>query len=124
MPLGTCHEATDSMANERRIAYSTDPSVPSQRHPDAPEPTRSLPPEQQTAGIRRETKGRRGKTVTAILGLELTPKDRKALAKELKRACGTGGTAKDDVIELQGDHRDEAADELRRRGYSVKFVGG
>lgn len=112
------------MARKRRLAYSTDPHVNARRDQPAGQPARSLPPEQQTAGIRRETKGRRGKTVTAIHGLQLTPADLKALAKELKRACGTGGTAKDGVIELQGDHRETVAAELQQRGYKTKFVGG
>jgi translation initiation factor 1 len=112
------------MTRKRRLAYSTDPNA-NARHDQPPsQPARSLPPEQQTGGIRRESKGRRGKTVTVILNLQLTPADLNALAKELKRTIGTGGTAKEGVIELQGDHRDVAAEELRRRGYKAKFVGG
>jgi translation initiation factor 1 len=74
--------------------------------------------------IRREVKGRRGKTVTAISGIALSEDGLRALAGELKRSCGTGGSAKDGVIEIQGDHRDTLAELLRERGYTVKLAGG
>jgi translation initiation factor 1 len=74
--------------------------------------------------VRRETKGRGGKTVTTIAGIPLDSDALRELAGELKRACGTGGSAKDGVIEIQGDHRDALADALRARGYTVKPAGG
>jgi translation initiation factor 1 len=74
--------------------------------------------------IRREVKGRRGKTVTTISGVPLAEDELRELAGELKRSCGTGGSAKDGVIEIQGDHRDALAKSLRERGYTVKFAGG
>jgi translation initiation factor 1 len=74
--------------------------------------------------IRREVKGRRGKTVTAISGIPLPEDELRALAGDLKRSCGTGGSAKDGVIEIQGDHRDTLATLLRDRGYTVKLAGG
>lgn len=74
--------------------------------------------------VRRESKGRRGKTVTTISGVPLAADDLRELAGELKRRCGTGGSAKDGIIEIQGDHRDVLAEELRGRGYTVKFAGG
>jgi translation initiation factor 1 len=83
-----------------------------------------LPPEQQTARIRREKKGRGGKTVTVIMNLQLTPADMKALAKQLKQACGVGGSVKGDTIEIQGDNREKVAARLKQIGYSTKFVGG
>lgn len=86
--------------------------------------TRSLPPQQQTAAIRRETKGRGGKTVTVVRDLQLSPEDLKALATQLKQACGTGGTVKDGAIEIQGDHREKIAARLRSLGYKTKFTGG
>lgn len=84
----------------------------------------SLPPTQQTAAIQRETKGRGGKTVTVIRNLLLSPDDLKALAAQLKQACGTGGTVKDGTIEIQGDHREKIAAKLRSLGYKTKFTGG
>ena len=74
--------------------------------------------------ISRETKGRKGKGVTLIRGIPLAEKDLKALAKKLKAKCGTGGTVKDGVIEIQGDQRDLLVTELSQRGYTVKKAGG
>ena len=74
--------------------------------------------------VARETKGRKGKGVTLVKGLPLGEADLKALAKELKRTCGTGGTVKDGVIEIQGEHRDTLVAELKKRGYDAKRSGG
>ncbi len=73
--------------------------------------------------IRRESKGRRGKTVTTISGVLLGADALRELAGDLKRRCGTGGSARDGVIEIQGDHRDTLAEDLRARGYTVKLAG-
>ena len=72
----------------------------------------------------RDRKGRGGKTVTLIAGLTGTPAALAALASELKRACGTGGTLRGDLIEMQGDVRDRVKVELERQGYTVKVAGG
>lgn len=74
--------------------------------------------------VSRETKGRKGKGVTLISGVPLPPEQLKTLAKELKQKCGTGGTLKDGVIEIQGDHRDGLIDLLKARGWTVKRSGG
>jgi translation initiation factor 1 len=74
--------------------------------------------------VRRESKGRGGKTVTVVAGLPLSAEALKALAGELKRRCGTGGTVKDWTIEIQGDHLELLVAELQRRGYAVKRAGG
>ncbi len=71
-----------------------------------------------------EKKGRGGKTVTVIAGLTGSEEDLKQLAGELKRRCGTGGTLKDRVIEIQGDHRDTLLEVLKAKGLIVKRVGG
>ncbi len=84
----------------------------------------SLPPQQQTAYLHRESKGRGGKVVTLVKNLILSEKELKALAKKLKRACGSGGTIKDGVIEIQGEHRQKIADTMRKMGYQVKIAGG
>lgn len=76
------------------------------------------------ARIKRETKGRKGKGVTLITGLGLAPEELKALAKELKQRCGTGGTIKDGVIEIQGDQRDLLLELLQLRGFKAKKAGG
>jgi translation initiation factor 1 len=74
--------------------------------------------------VRREVSGRRGKTVTVIAGLPPDPDALRALAAELKRRCGTGGSVKDGAIEIQGDHRDVLVAELEQRGFRVKRAGG
>lgn len=73
--------------------------------------------------ISLETKGRRGKGVTVIKGVPLGAPDLVVLAKQLKTACGSGGTAKDGVIEIQGDHRDQLEPKLAER-WVVKRSGG
>ncbi|WP_428422377.1 translation initiation factor Sui1 [Methylibium sp.] len=74
--------------------------------------------------VSRETKGRNGKGVTVIRGLALEPAALAQLGKQLKAACGSGGTAKDGVIEVQGDHRDRIVEQLEAQGWTVKRAGG
>lgn len=72
----------------------------------------------------RDRKGRGGKTVTLVAGVPGTPATREELATALKRLCGSGGGVKDDVIEIQGDHRLRLAVKLAELGYRVKIAGG
>jgi len=74
--------------------------------------------------VGRETKGRKGKGVTVITGLPLQNGDLVKLARELKQLCGAGGTVRDGVIEIQGDHRDVLTAEMIKRGYAAKRSGG
>lgn len=74
--------------------------------------------------IRRETKGRGGKTVTVISGIPLALDELKALTALLKKRCGTGGTLKDGVIEIQGEHVDLLMAEIIKQGFKVKRSGG
>ncbi len=74
--------------------------------------------------VRREVKGRRGKTVTTVSGVPLATDGLRALAGDLKRRCGSGGSVVEGVIEIQGDHRDTLVAELEQRGYTVKRAGG
>jgi len=62
--------------------------------------------------------------VTTLSGIPLPEEELRALAGELKRRCGTGGSAKNGVIEIQGDHRETLVESLREKGYSVKLAGG
>ncbi len=71
-----------------------------------------------------ETKGRKGKGVTLVTGVPLNQKKLQSLAKDLKRRCGAGGTVKDNVIEIQGNHVERLLDELKQQGYTVKRSGG
>jgi translation initiation factor 1 len=74
--------------------------------------------------VGRETKGRKGKGVTVITGVPLDDMGLKELGKQLKAKCGSGGTVKDGIIEIQGDHRDVLLEDLRNRGWVVKRTGG
>ena len=74
--------------------------------------------------VSRETKGRGGKAVTLVTGISLFDKDLDALGKQLKAACGSGGTVKDNIIEVQGDHVDRLVALLVARGYKAKRAGG
>lgn len=71
-----------------------------------------------------QTKGRGGKTVTLVKGLALDPLALAALGKRLRTACGTGGTVKDGVIELQGEHGEGVINELAKYGHAAKRAGG
>jgi translation initiation factor 1 len=70
--------------------------------------------------VGQETKGRKGKRVTVITGIPLDHTGLSKLAKKLKQKCGTGGTIKNGVIEIQGDHRDTLVEELKKQRYTVK----
>ena len=74
--------------------------------------------------IRRETKGRKGKGVTVISNIPLTLSEIKDLAKALKTRVGTGGTVKNATIEIQGEHINLLIEELKKRGFAVKRIGG
>ena len=74
--------------------------------------------------IQREVKGHRGKTVTTVSAFQLADDELKNLAAQLKRHCGTGGSLKNGVIIIQGDHRDTLITELKNRGFKAKISGG
>ena len=74
--------------------------------------------------VGREVKGRAGKGVTTVTGLPLSPADIEALATRLKKRCGSGGTVRDGVIEIEGDHRDTIVAELVKVGWPAKSSGG
>ncbi|WP_135457919.1 stress response translation initiation inhibitor YciH [Vibrio echinoideorum] len=74
--------------------------------------------------IQKETKGRKGKGVSIVTGLDLDDAPLKLMAAELKKVCGCGGSVKDGNIEIQGDARDKIKAHLEKKGYKVKFSGG
>jgi len=74
--------------------------------------------------VRRETSGRRGKPVTTVSGVPLDDDGLKELAGRLKKRCGVGGSVKDGVVELQGDHRDVVLEVLKADGYDAVLAGG
>lgn len=107
------------MSNETRLVYSTEtgrikPAEESQKQPSGDGIVR----------IRREVSGRKGKGVSTINGLDLPDNELKQLAKSLKQLCGTGGSVKNGVIEIQGDHREKLRAELEKQGHTVKLAGG
>jgi len=117
-----------------RLVYSTDSGriCPSCEHPAAKctckkkKPVKKQPiyPNDGIVRIRREVKGRNGKTVTAVFGVPLDDKKLQQFAKTLKRLCGTGGTVKDGIIIIQGDHRETLLKDIKQQGYTVKLAGG
>ena len=74
--------------------------------------------------VQREVKGRKGKTVTTASGFQINAAEIKNLVAHLKRRCGTGGSVKDGVIIIQGDHRNTLIAELKKRGFKAKDAGG
>jgi translation initiation factor 1 len=85
---------------------------------------KSLPPQQQTAYLHRDSKGRGGKSVTLIKNLVLSEDEMKSLAKRIKQDCGVGGTVKDGIIEIQSEQRKRIAEILQKLGYKIKIAGG
>lgn len=83
----------------------------------------SAPPATGPVRVSRETKGRGGKCVTLVKGLALAPDALAELGKRLKAACGSGGTVKDGVIEMQGDHCDRVVAALIAEGFKAKKAG-
>lgn len=118
-----------SNANSR-LVYSTETG---RACPDCGQPqaqcqckqrARARPAGDGIVRVSRETQGRRGKGVTLVRGLDLDDEALVALAKQLKAACGSGGTVKDGVIEVQGDHVETVMARLTAAGHKVKRAGG
>ena len=113
--------------NEGGLVYSTDAGrmCPACRQPIAACVCRqqATPAGDGIVRVSRETKGRAGKGVTLVRGLALDAAALAQLARDLKAACGSGGTVKDGVIEVQGEHRDKVIAVLRARGMAVKSAG-
>jgi translation initiation factor 1 len=124
------------MADENsRLVYSTEEEIPRlpRRHRNdekaGNKPVgKGLPagsrPSQQKVTVRLDRKGRGGKSVTVIEGLQIPLKEREALLKQLKAKLGTGGTVREGCLEIQGDHRDTLVAELEKLGYLAKRSGG
>ena len=83
-----------------------------------------LPPSQQDLRVQVSRKGRKGKSVTVITGFTHKPETLTALAKKLKTACGSGGTVRDNTIEIQGEHGPKLVSLLTDKGYKAKISGG
>lgn len=111
------------------LVYSTDAGrmCPACRQPVAACTCKAAAPAPAGDGIvrvSRETKGRGGKAVTLVRGLPLPADELAALGKRLRTACGAGGTARDGVLEVQGDHVERLVALLQAEGWTVKRAGG
>jgi translation initiation factor 1 len=111
---------------KRTPKNGTDQAVYSEFGTPQPDPrSRPEPPiADQKLTVQASRKGRKGKTVTVISGFQTSADKLTALAKTLKSQCGSGGTAKAQTIEIQGDHSQKLAEVLKKLGYPVKISGG
>ena len=109
------------MAKDTRLVWTSDPEEAKRlRESGARTPARDEDASKQTIRVAIDRKRRAGKSVTVASGFALTPESLAKLATVLKKRCGAGGTAKDGEIEIQGEHVDAVAGELRKMGYRVK----
>jgi translation initiation factor 1 len=104
------------------VVYSTNPDYEYNYEDDGVEET--LPPEEQKLKVRIEKKGRGGKTAVVVKGFIGSEDDLKDLAKTIKTKCGTGGSAKDGEIIIQGEMRNKVLEVLQKEGYNAKQAGG
>ena len=104
--------------NTGGIVYSTNPDFKQESH--EPEEVATLPPAQQQLRVKLDTKQRGGKVVTLVDGFVGKDEDLEKLGKELKTKCGTGGSAKDGQILVQGDYREKVVKWLQDWGYKAK----
>ena len=109
--------------NESRTVWSSDQGDLRGQTPGS-QKVKSLPPQQQTVYLHRDSKGRGGGVMTLVKNLVLSEEDMKELATKLKQLCGSGGTVKEGVIGIQGEHREKIAEALKKMGYRVKIAGG
>ena len=107
-----------------RLVYSTEEVIPRKEKPTVRKASASADPATCKATVRLDRKGRGGKTVTVIEGLQLSDGDSEKLLKKLKTRFGTGGSTKNGALEIQGDHCDGIMAELGKMGYRPKRSGG
>ena len=107
---------------KQRIAYQEFGSVDNSQALARGVP--DLPPHEQDLRIQATRSGRKGKTVTIITGFQHKPETLSKLLKQLKAKCGTGGTVKDNTLEIQGEHKQKLLELLIKSGYKAKISGG
>lgn len=110
------------MKKDTKLVWTSDPEEAKRlRERGKLEPEKELPAHQQHVRVQLDRKRRAGKTVTVVTGLRLSAESLAKLAQQLKKRCGSGGTARDAEVEIQGDHRDTIASELTGLGFKVKI---
>lgn len=105
-----------------RVIYQEFGTVPA--NPATERAQSDLPPQQQNLRVQASRAGRKGKTVTTITGFQSSSATLTQLLKNLKSHCGSGGTLKENSLEIQGDHRQKILDYLVKLGYKAKISGG
>jgi len=111
-----------------RIVYSTDKGkvCPRCGHPQVAcccTREETTPAGDGVVRVRRERKGRKGKTVTVVTGIPLAATELRKLGADLKRTCGAGGSVQDGILQIQGDKVERLVTELEKRGFTVKVAG-
>lgn len=107
--------------SDKRMVYQ---EFGNDNSPALERPVQELPPNQQNVRVQATRAGRKGKTVTVITGFQTKPETLNGLLKQLKTQCGTGGTLKENEIEIQGDHKQKILEILVKLGYKAKISGG
>jgi translation initiation factor 1 len=115
--------------SDYELVYSDDPNFKKRclkcgKYPCACPKSSDMVPAQHTLKVRLEKNGRGGKLVTVVFELPKNDEYFKGLVKKLKATCGSGGSYKDNIIEIQGDHRDKVKAFLEQTGFKVKLAGG
>eukprot|EP00898_Chlorokybus_atmophyticus_P003448 jgi/Chlat1/4103/Chrsp26S04147 len=108
-------------AGKQRVEIKNDPKA---KKPDPALLAEDVPVQQQQPRVQASKKGRAGKTVTVVTGLKHKPDTLETLLKQLKANCGSGGTLREQELELQGDHTDKVVQLLSKMGYKAKKSGG
>ncbi len=115
------HMSSKPNPSEKRFVYQ---EFGNDNSPALERATPELPPEKQNLRVQATRAGRKGKTVTVITGFQTKSETLQALLKQLKTQCGTGGTVKENEIEIQGEHKQKILDILIKLGYKAKISGG
>lgn len=115
---------SEQKTNKKRVVYQEFNSVDNSAAFERAKP--DLPPEnkQQVLVVQATRSGRKGKTVTVIRGFQASEETLTTVLKQLKTQCGSGGTIKDQTLEVQGEHKEKVVQVLSQLGYKVKISGG
>jgi translation initiation factor 1 len=114
------NSSNSKASNQERVIYQEFGN----NNPAVERAVPELPADQQNLRVQASRKGRKGKTVTVITGFQAKPETIAALLKQLKAQCGTGGTMRENEIEIQGEHKQKLVQILTQLGYKAKISGG